>query len=287
MGLANQTYRRDYGSVILFPNLGGSAGGLQDFVLRIGGNIVPSVGGGTATNTVEYCYAGLGQANPSWKWQLASSMTYARANLNTVTLPDGIIIAIGGKTDVGNEFLTGQPVLQGEQFNDTPFAWRTLPSMQTRRGYHSTAILMPDGSILAGGGEQREWDYEVYQPPYMTNGSTRPTILNAPPTLNLTYGQTSSLTYQTLPMGVYVEKVVLMAPASLTHHSDMHARYIELDIDNSIVPTLPPPPNPSIHFKAPASSKLAPKGYYMVFLVTNGQGVPKGTPSVATWARIQ
>lgn len=98
------------------------------------------------------------------------------------------------------------------------------------------------------------------------------------------YGQTYSLEYLPLLMGLYVEKVVLMAPAALTHHSDMHARYVELDI---VVPPPPAPPNPTVYFNAPASSKIAPKGYYMLFLVTNPQGVPKGTPSVATWAKLQ
>jgi Galactose oxidase-like, Early set domain len=75
-----------------------------------------------------------------------------------------------------------------------------------------------------------------------------------------------------------------MAPASLTHHSDMHARYVELE--PGISPE-PPPPN-TVYVKAPASSKFAPKGYYMLFLVTNPQGgFPKGTPSVATWVQLK
>ena len=67
----------------------------------------------------------------------------------------------------------------------------------------------------------------------------------------------------------------------------MHARYVELDIDTDIEPLDPPPPNPSVYFNAPASSKIAPKGYYILFLVTNPQGPSKGTPSVATWVQLK
>jgi hypothetical protein len=38
----------------------------------------------------------------------------------------------------------------------------------------------------------------------------------------------------------------------------------------------------------PASSKLAPKGYYMLFLVTSPQaGAFKGTPSTAMWVWLK
>ena len=79
-----------------------------------------------------------------------------------------------------------------------------------------------------------------------------------------------------------------MAPGSITHHTDMHARYVELDIDQDVLPPDPPPTNPMIFFKTPADSKHAPKGYYMLFLITNPQGTfPKGTPSTATWVKLQ
>ena len=241
-----------------------------------------------ATKTVEYAYAKKGINDPAWKWQFAPSMAKARANTNATLLPDSTILVTGGKTNVLNELLTTNPVRPTELSNDAPWLWRTLINATVRRGYHSTALLLPSGKVLTAGGEEREKDYEVFQPPYMTNGTVRPVILHAPNTLNMSYGSTYGLEYQALQMGHYIDKVVLMAPGSITHHTDMHARYVELDIDQDVLPPDPPPTNPMIFFKAPPDSKHAPKGYYMLFLVTNPQGSsPKGTPSTATWVKLQ
>jgi hypothetical protein len=69
-----------------------------------------------------------------------------------------------------------------------------------------------------------------------------------------------------------------MAPGAMTHHSDMHARYIELeqlgvDMESqtwtaSVLCNMPP-------------ETLAPRGYYMVFALTSG-----GVPSPAGWIQI-
>jgi hypothetical protein len=81
-----------------------------------------------------------------------------------------------------------------------------------------------------------------------------------------------------LPKLVGMGKIVLMAPGSMNHHSDMYARYIELEQEGgatnmtggilSIVCTMP-------------SEGVAPRGYYMVFALTAG-----GVPSHAGWVQI-
>jgi hypothetical protein len=68
---------------------------------------------------------------------------------------------------------------------------------------------------------------------------------------------------------VSLDRVVLMAPASLTHHSDMAARYHSLPV-MSRAPT-------NVTFTGPELSnppfgpqiRGAPRGIYMLFLVTN------------------
>ena len=55
----------------------------------------------------------------------------------------------------------------------------------TTRGYHSTAILMPDGTVLIGGSGHANPGYpaqttsQIYSPPYLFKGA-RPTIASAP-----------------------------------------------------------------------------------------------------------
>jgi len=95
--------------------------------------------------------------------------------------------------------------------------------------------------------------------------------------VKVTYGTPLELTVS-LPKFVAPGKVVLMAPGSMTHHSDMHARYVELtveesgvDISNSTV---------TLHCTMPTES-IAPRGYYMVFALTDGD-----VPSVAQWIQI-
>jgi hypothetical protein len=60
-----------------------------------------------------------------------------------------------------------------------------------------------------------------------------------------------------------------MAPGSTTHHSDMAQRYISL-------PILQKKPT-SIRFRGPIDARLAPRGIYMLFLVTSSRAVSDAT----------
>ena len=68
-----------------------------------------------------------------------------------------------------------------------------------------------------------------------------------------------------------------MRPGSVTHHSCMDQRYISLEIETPV----DPPPNWRV-FTTPATKKLAPRGYYMLFLVNN-----HGVPSTAYWVKLK
>lgn len=68
-----------------------------------------------------------------------------------------------------------------------------------------------------------------------------------------------------------------MRPASTTHHYDSEQRLLELQ---NI--TWPPPVEETLQVQAPPNSNYAPKGYYMLFVVTN-----TGVPSVASWVLLQ
>lgn len=277
---------RWYASTVLYPNLGGPGGGFEDVVVRIGGSLqlfdqnCDDLTGMLPTETTEYCLAGLPASDPNWKWFQGPSMANARTNQDAVLLPDASVLVVGGDAPGGG------PVIQAEVLNDVPHAFRTLASAATNRGYHSTAVLLPSGKVLTAGGENRLHDYEVFRPHYLTNGTVRPVIRNPPQTLAMQYGKTYSLGYQPLPDGVRIAKVVLMAPGSVTHHGDFHQRYVELAAPSFHIAQIGG--NPRVTFTAPATSKHAPRGYYMLFLVTNAQGTAnKGTPSEATWVHLQ
>ncbi|MFA5943673.1 MAG: hypothetical protein WC876_04310, partial [Candidatus Thermoplasmatota archaeon] len=87
------------------------------------------------TNTI-----GPAMANPRW-------------HHNGVLLPTGEVLAVGGGL-YDNVIAHGQPnvaVLPAELYDPQTNAWETLASMTVERMYHSTAILLPDGRVLAGG----------------------------------------------------------------------------------------------------------------------------------------
>ncbi|MBL8749987.1 MAG: DUF1929 domain-containing protein [Planctomycetes bacterium] len=88
------------------------------------------------------------------------------------------------------------------------------------------------------------------------------------------YGQKHRLQCNALPLGVALQKGVLIAPGACTHHSDMHQRYVGLASEpgapNEVVITTPP------------SDKHAPRGIYMLFLLTN-----HGSVSHAVWVVLQ
>jgi Galactose oxidase-like, Early set domain len=75
-----------------------------------------------------------------------------------------------------------------------------------------------------------------------------------------------------------LDRIVLMRPGAVTHHSCMDQRYVSLELD------LPLDPDPNWRgFKAPPVSRtLAPRGYYMLFLVNN-----HGVPSQAKWVKLK
>ena len=59
--------------------------------------------------------------------------------------------ATGGSRDIGGDN-PANDVLPAEMWSPATGNWTTLASMATPRGYHSTAILLPDGRVLVAGG---------------------------------------------------------------------------------------------------------------------------------------
>ncbi len=132
-------------------------------------------------------------------------------------------------------------------------------------GYHSTAVLLPDGRVLSAGGEStvdRLWDYEIYKPPYLTTGKTQPVITSAPASMQ--YYSANPVEYTvnfTLPSPRTIQRVVLMRPCSTTHHSDFDQRLVRLNVTTQGAGFV------KVH--APVNSARAPRGWYMLFLLTD------------------
>jgi hypothetical protein len=192
---------------------------------------------------------------------------------NVVILPDGTPFVVGGIST----FAPGDPcpctfVYQAEFLRNG--VWTKTGPMLSRRGYHAGALLHPSGRVIVGGGNDRDWDYEVYEPWYFYTG-TRPTILSAPAAMS--YGQTYTIGYHLPSSSEFVQKVVLTRPGAVTHHSCSEQRWIALE-----QPTDELPIPGYVNCKAPPNSRYAQRGWWLLWLVTNF-----GTPSVAAWIELK
>ncbi|MEM7205864.1 MAG: galactose oxidase early set domain-containing protein [Planctomycetota bacterium] len=311
---------RQYGTSVLLPNV---AGIYKDSVMIIGGGYTPvdqpastiTLGGprldhpslvgcsGPYDNyhdTAEFCKAnrpnsGCHPGGNTWTGQGSCpgvpSMTYERAYPNSVLLPDGSVLVVGGKN---SDPIPWPAPMERYYPTDTGWQVETLAPLHSVREYHSTAILLPSGNVLIAGGECR-WgqltppsgtggtDYEIYAPPYFDGAPARPQWTLEPEGL-VFYNSQMTLSYS----GPAVDHVVLMRPASLTHHSCSDQRYLELEtVSATHMPIEGLDVGGTIRVKLPPGRPGqvegcgAPAGYYMMFMVT-----ASGVPSEARFVRL-
>lgn len=204
-------------------------------------------------------------------WIPVSPMQFARRHHNATLLPDEKVLVTGG-TSSGSFNNTTNAVFAAEMWDPQTTQWTTVASMQKRRTYHSTAVLLPDGRVvLAGGGlpvgngvaddpltKQGNYDAEIYSPPYLFKG-TRPEITSAP--TKVSYDQTFAV--QT-PDAASIAKVTWIRLSSTTHQFNAGQRINRLDFT---------PVAGGLHITTPTKVNLTPPGYYMLFIL-NGSGVP-------------
>jgi hypothetical protein len=243
---------RTYGSAMLVP-------WATDVVWILGGYD----GTGASLATVQQCAAGAASAS-GWAWSYAPAMTFPRSRQNAVLLPDGSIFVVGGRSSP-NSVNPPVHVMQPETFRAG--AWTVQPPHFSPREYHSTAVLLPDGRVLVGGGNTRTRDWEVFRPHYLTSGAPRPEIVSAPERIG--YGET-------FVIGGGDERpvaAVLVRPASVTHHFDFDQRVVTLSCVIG--------PDGTLTATAPGAAAAAPPGHYMLFVLSAA-----GIPSVATWVHL-
>lgn len=261
-----------YASSVLDPRSGAG----DDKILRIGGSSY-----GLPRKDVDSCDA---SAPGNWiALQPPFRLNHARWMQNAVLLPTGEVFVFGGFADGNNP---GAPELRPELL--TSSGWVTQPTHVGGRGYHATAVLLPDGRVFCGGADMRSVDYQIYSPPYLLSGNPRPKHVACdvePGFGGLRYSDEvpdrlySAWWDEGLPASVRIEQVVLIRPGSVTHHSDMDTRLVRLEIkrDDDV-----PDTEHRIRFRGPKNSAHAPRGFYMLFLVTN-----QNVPSEAVWVHVQ
>jgi hypothetical protein len=163
---------------------------------------------------------------PSPSWRQVGSMAFSRVTHNQTLLPDGNVLVTGGSTN-SNVSIVSAAVYDAEMWSPTTETWKTMAKMQVQRVYHSTAMLLPDGRVLVGGGGRfangiDRLNVEIYSPPYLFKG-VRPAIASAPGTI-----QYASSFFVGTPDTARIASVSLIRLGSVTHHFDQNQRFMNL-----------------------------------------------------------
>src|SRR6185437_3308887 len=237
VALTKATVWRDYGPVVMYES---------GKVLEIGGGDPPLA----SAEVID-----LNAATPAWT--LTGSMHFARRQHNAVVLPDGKIFVSGGSSAGGFDTSTS-PVAATEMWDPATGAFTTMASIATYRGYHSTALLLPDGRVLSAGGNVGGPNAQLFSPPYLFAGA-RPSINTAP--TSASYGQS---VFIGSPDAASISQVTFVRAGSVTHTNDMSARFMRLSFTKT---------STGLNVTMPANANIAPPGYYMLFIL-NGSGVP-------------
>ncbi|GAA2751820.1 galactose oxidase early set domain-containing protein [Kitasatospora cinereorecta] len=257
---------RNYGSAVALP--GGVNG--PDSVLVLGGN---------RKDPNTYQLAG-GQ------WSMLKPRAFGRTQDDTLIFPDGKLFTVNGAFDIrdyGNGPYNPNADLKYRQteFRDDQGNWKLGPVQRLPRGYHSNAVILPDGRVMITGDELQQiannpdiksgmnGTIEIYEPPYLQTGN-RPALDSAPTTpvrFNTEFQVSTSTPSK-------VSRAVLLAPITSTHSVNTSQRHLELRINNRN--------GGQLTLQAPPLAAAAPPGYYMLFLLDSA-----GVPSAAKWIKLE
>jgi len=200
------------------------------------------------------------------EWWATITAPVQRSNASLLLLPDGHLLRINGHSPDPN-------IGRAELFDIRNGLQSELGTADSgeQRGYHSVAVLRPDGSVLVGGGRDEvtatsleKPTFRIYYPPYMS-ATDRPSLLSAPKTITLGAPFTIAYAGATPPADM-----VLMGLGSFTHEFDQNQRAIQVPVAHS------EPGGTGLYSAAgvgPASSRIAPPGFYMLF-VLDGNRLP-------------
>ena len=243
-----------------------------DKILFVGGGNAPTAN----AETIDLSQAQLA-------WQATGAMNFPRRQHNGTILPDGTVLVTGGTRGGGatgtaqsfNDLDPGQPVHIAELWDPKTGQWTELAAEKTDRCYHSTAVLLPNATVLsAGGGEfilnegtpqqvandpqDSHTDAQVFSPPYLFKGP-QPEITSAPDSVQ--YGDTFEIG---TAQPEEIATISLIRLSSVTHSFNGSQRI------NFLAPQVE---GGSLKATAPPNANICPPGYYMLFIL-NSQSVP-------------
>ncbi|MFE7506640.1 LamG-like jellyroll fold domain-containing protein [Promicromonospora sp. NPDC057488] len=197
-------------------------------------------------------------------------MQYARHWATSTVLPDGDVIVTGGSRDNNGN---GGYVTTAEIWDPETGEWTTIDvPYEHARLYHSTALLLPDGRVMVGGGgtpgPRNYTDVEFYSPAYLFDGdepAVRPEVSGVPKKVGYdgTFG---------VQADGEVSRVTLVRNGSVTHGFNNDQNFQDLAFAQT---------GDDLTIETPVDGTYAPPGAYMLFVFDED-----GTPSVADIVQI-
>lgn len=213
-------------------------------------------------------------------------MRHARAYANSVVLPTGDVLVTGGAT-YAKQWTDVNATMVPELWDHQTQKFVAVARGLVPRTYHSVAILLPDATILTGGGglcwdtcrgKEREinhMDLQVYHPPYLfgpKGWAERPSILDVSDTRTRPGGRLLVTT------GERVKEFALLRYGSATHGINTDQRRIRLDgivLGGASW-------RHSYEVRLPDDPGVVLPGYWMLFAISDN-----GVPSVAETILVQ
>src|SRR5262249_15952925 len=113
-------------------------------ILKVGG--APAYEKGNATDNTYVIDINGGPTGPV-SVRNVSPMAFRRAFSNSVVLPNGQVVVVGGM-NISKLFSDEKSVYEAELWDPQTETFTRLSAMQTPRNYHSTALLLPDGRVF-------------------------------------------------------------------------------------------------------------------------------------------
>jgi galactose oxidase len=204
------------------------------------------------------------------------SMANTRSFQNSVVLPDGKVLVIGGQ-NYAVPFSDNTAVLNAELWDPSTEKFTTMATMTVPRTYHSVALLLPDGRVFSAGGglcgtgcATNHFNGQIFTPPYLLTddgkAASRPVIADA----QTKVANGDKLTVTT-DRAVTAFSIVRMGTA--THTVDTDQRRLSLAPSTAA--------GGSYSLTIPADTGIAVPGYWMLFAMD-----AKGVPSVAKVIQI-
>ena len=129
--------------------------------------------------------------------------------------------------------------------------------------YHSTSLLLTDGTILTAGGDV--WNVEIFYPPYLfTKDWNNKTILaERPEILDLDQNINRGRLIINTSSSENINKVTLISTGSVTHAQGSESKFTTLQFSKLL--------NNQLSIEIPENRNEIQNGTYMMFLINDSE----------------